>query len=51
MKQPINFLMFMACTIMLTSCGAYVGSPPKTEVHETTTTEQPPDEVHIYNNP
>jgi hypothetical protein len=51
MKQPINFFMFTVCLLTLTACGAYVGSPPKTEVHETTTTSQPPDEVHIYNTP
>ena len=48
MKQSVNFLMFIACMIALTSCGAYVGSPPKTEIHETSTTTQPPDQVHIY---
>lgn len=51
MKKTINFLMFTACVFALTACGAYVGSPPKSEVHETTTTSQPPDEVHIYNTP
>jgi len=52
MKKPAYFLMFMTCSVIaLTSCGMYVGNPPKTEVNETTThetTTQPPDEVHVY---
>jgi flagellar basal body L-ring protein FlgH len=58
MKQSLHFLMFAACLIMLTSCGMYVGNPPKTEVNETTTTTTPettapnqqPDQVHVYGN-
>jgi len=51
MKQSVRFLIFTAAMMVLTSCGAYVGAPPRTEVHETTTTEQPPAEVHVYNAP
>ena len=47
-------LMLIASTIgmsaALTGCGAYVGSPPKSEVvHETnTTSDQPAEVVHVY---
>lgn len=48
MKKSMNVLMFTACLLTLSACGAYVGSSPKSEVHETVTTNPTPDEVHVY---
>ena len=52
MKKKMYMLMLIASTIgmsaALTGCGAYVGSPPRSEVHETTTTSDTPDVVHVY---
>jgi hypothetical protein len=48
MKKSIHLIILAACAFTLSACGAYVGSPPKTEIHESTTTQQPPDEVHVY---
>jgi len=46
MKQSMYFLVLALC-VTLSSCGMYVGNPPKTEVHDTTTTV-PAEEMHVY---
>lgn len=52
--KKLYALMLIAGTLTmsaaLSGCGAYIGSPPKSEVvHETNTTSNPPEEVHVYN--
>jgi protein involved in sex pheromone biosynthesis len=48
MKQKFALIAMAAC-FALSACGAYVGDPPKTEVHKTTQLTPPPsEEVHIY---
>jgi hypothetical protein len=54
MTQRMYTILASTCltALVLSGCGMYVGSPPKTEVHESsTTTAQPPTEVHVYNPP